>query len=400
VAASRRPSREDLSVQRVLGRIRDVSARPGPPPAVLTWLASGRLDLVEELLGGLLATRRPTFAMVRTFREVLQRLARVPGPDSVAAVLRIAGRARATLADRLADHRETSPGPWLRNGDREIAAWLADGQPLGLLAPLFAVAAPDDELAACLLQEAVRRHGDLAPVTAAAGLGCRLRTAGHPLGHLPLRLLDTERVYAPGRRLEPRHLPDGFPAPYESRPRPSHAADEPPEPDLTAIEVEWAATRQARQALQDYQIGSDSEAESRLYLLDRPLDAGVFGAAVLLRLAPDCLGGAEGRQVRAWRAGAHEVWAVLYEQSLWGGPSGHGRGAAYSRVAAWGALAALCGTTGDPEDVERAAGECTWLLFDADSAWYLQVNEGLDVGIAVLWPDRQTAALLAATDSD
>jgi hypothetical protein len=166
------------------------------------------------------------------------------------------------------------------------------------------------------------------------------------------------------------------------------------------VEVEWPAARQARQALQDYQIGSDGGAESRLYLLDRPLGAASFGSSALLRLAPDCLGGAEDQQVRAWRAAAHDVWAVLYEQSLWGGPSGHGRGAAYSRAAAWGALAALCGATGDLEDVERAATQCAWLLFDADSTWYLRVNESLDVGIAVLWPDRQTVALLAATDSD
>lgn len=391
MAGSRRSSPDDSSVERALGRIRDLSARPGPPPAVLTWLSSGRLDLVEELLGGLLDTRRPSFAMVGTFREILQRLARVPGAESIAAVLRVAGRTRATVADRMADRRQTSPGPWLRNGDREIAGWLADGQPLDLLTPLFAAAAPDDELAACLLQEAVRRHGDLGRVTAAAGLGHRLRAAGHPLGHLPLRLLETERFHSPGRGLEP---------PYEWRRRPSRAPADPAGLDLAAIEVEWPDAVKARQALQDYQIESDDEAESRLYLLDCPLGPSLFGTAVLLRLAPECLGGAGARQVRTWSAGAHDVWARLYEQSLWGGPSGRGRGAAYSRAAAWEALAALCDATGDPEDVERAAGECTWLLFDADSEWYLQVNESLDVGIAVLWPDRQTVALLAATDSD
>ncbi|MBC6456537.1 DUF6183 family protein [Actinomadura sp. HBU206391] len=400
MAALRRLSPTEKTVQRVLASFRNRATRPGTPRPVLKWLSSGRCDLVEELLLGLVTTRRPTYEMVKVFREVLQRLARMRGADSVAAVLRVADLARATAADRAADHGPNSPGPWLRNGDRDVAAWLCDGQKLDRLTPLFATAAPDDELAACLLHEAVLRHGDLGSNAEAVGFAARLRGAGHPLGHLPLRLLETERWYAPERRLEPQYVHDGYSAPYESRPRPSRAADGPPDLEVLAVEVEWPAARRAQQAFPDYRIGTDGEAESRRYLLDRPLAPEAFGASTLVRLPADCLSGAGPEQVRAWRAGTEDVWALLYVESLTGGPYHHGRGAAYSRAAAWEALAALCDATGEFADIEEAATGCTWLLFAADSGWFMQVDESLDIGIAALWPDHRNVVLLAATDSD
>jgi hypothetical protein len=402
MAASRKSSRRDPSVEDLLGSLRDLKPKPRPLSVVRKWLISDRLDLVEELLDGMLATRRPTFQMRDTFQEALHLLASTRGPDPIAAVLRVADHTRATVDDLSADRRPTSPGPWLRDCDRDVAGWLCDGQRLDDLTPLFAAATPDDELAACLLQEAVRRHGDLGSIDEAVGFAHRLRDAGHPLGRLPLRLLEAERWYAPDRRVEVQYPAGWYAATYEPRPQPSDAADGPPDLELAATEVEWPAARQARHAFRDYQIESDGESEARRYLLDRPLDPERFGASVLVALSPDCLRGAQGRtpQVLARRADVADVWALLYEQSLWGGPYVRGRGAAYSRMAAWEALAAICGATGDLAEVEGTAARCTWSVFDTDSPWFMQVHESLDVGLAALWPDHRTVVLVAATDSD
>jgi hypothetical protein len=71
---------------------------------------------------------------------------------------------------------------------------------------------------------------------------------------------------------------------------------------------------------------------------------------------------------------------------------------AYGRRAAWESLAALAGVQEtDTSVIERAADRCAWLFYTSD--WRLQFHSSVDVGVAVLRPDRRTVAILAATDS-
>ncbi|MEW2354025.1 DUF6183 family protein [Spirillospora sp. NPDC029432] len=55
-------------------------------------------------------------------------------------------------------------------------------------------------------------------------------------------------------------------------------------------------------------------------------------------------------------------------------------------------------SAGLPARRSRAARRCEWLMFS--SPWHTRTAPFWDLGVAALWPARDTIAILAATDSD
>ncbi|MFC4048834.1 DUF6183 family protein [Actinomadura syzygii] len=328
---------------------------------------------LEALLEALLRVESPTYPMRYGFPVALRRLAAAPGgADRVRSVRRLAA---AGLA-------------WgdVRYDLREVAWWLASGQPAEHLLAALATADPADELAACLLQETALRHD----ASAAADFAERLRAAGHPLAGLPLRAAPAERDH----RL-PRH--PGTARPVWSRPgADAPPADGPADPGVTAVELDWPDARRALSAHRAWVSDDGDGTEARLFRLDGTLAPGDFGGSVLRVLGLESAGGAfaETRRVTT-----PDVLWTLFGGAASGSAYGPGLCGAYGRLASWESLAALAGL--EPDDqaaVERAADQCAWVFYTSD--WHLQVHPSMDVGIAALRPDGRTVAVVAATDSD
>ncbi|MEU4827555.1 DUF6183 family protein [Actinomadura sp. NPDC023710] len=329
-------------------------------------------EWLEGLLAALLEVGEPTYPMRYGFEVALRRLASAPGD---------AGRTARVRA--LAAGGRTWSGD-LRYDLPEVAEWLACAQPSEHLLAVFDDAEASDELAACLLQETALRHD----ATSAAGFAGRLRAAGHPLAELPLRPVGAERHLG-----LPRH-----PGPAEPWRPPGEGTPAVPGPsglDIGVAAVDWPGAREALSAYRNWPSGADA-VEAGLFRLDRAVAPAGFGAS-LLRLLPGASTGASVAGVR--RVTTADVLRTLFAGAASGGAYGPRMHGAYARKASWESLAALAdaGQTGLAA-IEQAADRCTWLFYGSD--WHLQVVPPLDVGVAVLRPDRRTVAVLAVTDSD
>ncbi|WP_067477166.1 DUF6183 family protein [Actinomadura hibisca] len=341
---------------------------------VRRYLETGHLAPVAAYLTDLLTDRHPSSMTARAFEDALLATARSPGRDRIALVLDIAERLRAIAPFPRPKPGIAAPEFWLRGGEAGIALWLANNQSLTDLLPVLGTRT---ELAACLLHELILRHGSLADHPEAVHLAEHLRLTNHPLANLPLQRLAQE---------EPAFPLLGFPTA-------THGLANEPVAHQTAhaslpiesIEVDWPEAAQAKAVLLDYQRTDPDLAEARLYLLAEPTTP---SPALLLSLNAACLTGAE--TVQAREVSGTELWTTLFRKSMAGGPYTTWHSGAYSRARAWQSYNALCGP--DP-------GSKT-LLFATTSNWYLGVAPILDLGVAVLRPDSETLALLAATDSD
>lgn len=329
-------------------------------------------EWLDGLLAALLEVGKPTYPMRYGFEVALRRLASAPGDaERVARVRSLAAEGRTWGGD-------------LRYSLPEVAEWLACAQPPEHLLAVFDDAGASDELAACLLQETALRH-DATPAAEFAG---RLRAAGHPLAELPLRPAEAERHLGLPR----------YPGPAEPWRPPGEEAPDAPGPtglDVAVTAVGWPGALQASSAYRNWPSGADA-LETGLFRLDRPLAPADFGAS-LLRLLPAASTGVAVTGVR--RATTADVLRTLFGGAASGGAYGPRMHGAYARKASWESLAALA----DVQEaglaaIEQAADRCAWLFFGSD--WHLQVVPPLDVGVAVLRPDRRTVAVLAVTDSD
>ena len=327
-------------------------------------------EWLEGLLAALLEVEKPTYPMRYGFEAALRRLAGAPGDAGrVASVRALAAKGRAWCGD-------------LRYDLPEVAEWLACAQPPEHLLAVFDDAEASDELAACLLQETALRYD----ATSAEGFAERLRAAGHPLAELPLRPAEAERHH--GLPRYPGTLPAGRRPPGEAAPGPSGL-------DIEVTAVDWPEARRALSAYRNWPAGEEC-LEAGLFQLDRPLAPADLGASLVRALpALSTRSGVTG--VR--RVTTPDVLRELFYGAGSGGAYGPRMRAGDARRASWESLAGLVGFPGDDfTAVERAADRCAWLFYGSD--WHMRVAEPLDVGIAVLRPDRRTVAVLAATDSD
>jgi hypothetical protein len=87
-------------------------------------------------------------------------------------------------------------------------------------------------------------------------------------------------------------------------------------------------------------------AETKLFLLDRPLAPADFGATTLEALGPRSVGG----DLTVHHAGTADVVGRLYGAAGWGGAYGSRMYGAYARLASWESLAALTGADGGPRN--------------------------------------------------
>ncbi|WP_141578496.1 DUF6183 family protein [Actinomadura sp. WMMA1423] len=335
-------------------------------------------EWLEGLLAALLRIEKPASPMGYAFEVALRRLASAPGgAGRIASVRTLAAEGRTWRGDL----RYTLP---------EIAALLACDQPPEHLLAVFDGAEASDELAACLLQETALRYD----ATSAAGFADRLRASGHPLADLPLHPVGAERHLGLAR------YPTGLAG--QRWPSLGDGAPDAPGPsglELQAAAVDWPGARQALSAYRHWPPGDDVQ-EAALFRLGSPLAPGDFGASVLRALPA----ASTAASTAAGVAGVRRVTTADVLRTLFGGAAGGGAcgprmGGGYARKASWESLAALAGVQeGDFTAIERAADRCAWLFYGSD--WHLQVVPPLDVGIAVLRPDRRTVAVVAVTDSD
>lgn len=169
--------------------------------------------------------------------------------------------------------------------------------------------------------------------------------------------------------------------------------------DVTATEVGWPGARRAGSAIRAWIRADPDCTEVRLYTLDRPLEPADFGASLLFRLGSESADPDE-----TYRVATGDVLTKLYHGASGGSVYNSGLRGAYGRLASWESLAALAGAEESGADeretaaIEHLADRCTWLFYT--SQWHFQAHPSMDVGIAVLRPDRRTVAILAATDTD
>ncbi|XVQ15775.1 DUF6183 family protein [Spirillospora sp. CA-255316] len=176
--------------------------------------------------------------------------------------------------------------------------------------------------------------------------------------------------------------------------------------ELKVVEVGWPAARYAKAVLLAYQAQDDAICEASLFKLGRPLGRVRFGKSVLLRLEAESIWEDRRGDLNVRQADTDEVRKALQYYARRDGLLSHGRNREHAELDAWSSYAALSGAlSADAEgpvperrEIARAARQCEWLMFS--SPWHTRMAAFWDLGIAALWPGRDTIAILAATDSD
>ena len=270
------------------------------------------------------------------------------------------------------------------------AALLAQNRPQAALAAASdGTGAAGDMFRACLVHELVlREEGRVAQSPKIVRWAGSTAMRSHPLGWLPLALLDVEQGWDKG--LGDMVEPD--------RETMVVAGAQPlwPATDVTTVELSEALSA----AVQNWADDSNGEIEAKVFNLGVPVTPATIATA-LPALELECLEpGTIPFRLAVSDSSARVAWWVLFHAALDGSAYGRGRYGAYSRLYAWRSLAALAGAAEDagPEEVAALAQQCTWYRFDADSAWYTQVF--WDIGLVAVRPDGRSLAVLAATDTD
>jgi hypothetical protein len=269
------------------------------------------------------------------------------------------------------------------------AALLAQNRPQAASsAAAEGTGAAGDTFRACLVHELVLREGTVARSPKIVQWAGSEALRSHPLGRLPLALLDVEQGWEKG--LGDIVEPD--------RETVVVAGAQPlwPATDVTTDELSGALSA----AVQNWADDSNGEIEARVFELGVPVTPATIATA-LPALDLECLEpGTIPFRLAVFDISVRVAWWILFHAALDGSAYGRGRYGAYSRLFAWRSLAALAGAAGDagPEEVMALAQRCTWYRFDAGSAWYTHVF--WDLGLVAVRPDGRSLAVLAATDTD
>jgi hypothetical protein len=322
-------------------------------------------------------------------------LALTPGGDHVAAALALLGKERVRSVQRPRAHE-------LRV--RAFASRLAHGQSKDvLLAALTRDANDDREVLSCWMHETVLRGTSLDREEQALAFQARLAADNHPLGALPLTLLEAETeaptympMYGANAISKAVQRLESGPTSTRTMPPPGeHGA-----PEVTRIE-DGALEDRLREAVVPWttSAGSNGKTEAKVFRLDPPLTKAAPGRWLLRTLPLDCMDGAG--ELRAERCNADAVWGALFAAASNGGAYSSGLGGAYGRLAAWTSLAALVDAPrgASPHDVDERARACTFLVFGAPAdGWWNDI--AWDIGALAVRSDGASVAVLAATDAD
>lgn len=326
--------------------------------------------------------------------HVEDQLALTTGDEAVEALFALAleSRERSVTVPRSQDLRVRAFGSRLGYGQTTqvfLAALERHGE-----------SAAHRELLACWMQEVVLRGTSLEHSTRAKKLRDVLLQAKHPLGGLPLVLLETEHEvpsYMPlygdkglGRAIDA--LTSGVIS-IRSIPPPADGGPV----AIKVVEDRVLAGRLAA-AVAPWGEGKNGKIEAKVFTLSRNLQASNLGRVFLNSLELESLAGAS--RVDVSRTTAEGVFGPLFSAASNGGAYSSGVGGAYGRLAAWTSFGALVGAKADADapTIHSLASRSAFLVFRAQGPWFHDV--AWDLGVVALRPDGLSAAVVAATDNE
>lgn len=340
------------------------------------------------------AAKLPYEAVADHVEEVL---ALTAGKDHVDAVLGLLAKDRTRSVQR--------PRP-LDVRVRAFASRLAHGQSKDTL--LSAIARAGDkkestEVLACWVQESVLRGAGLDGDEVAVAFQAKLAAAGHPLGSLPLALLEAESeapTYMPmyGENAISKAVQRLASGPTSARTMPPPGEQK--VPAATPIE-DAALVERLREAVVPWaaSAGSNGKAEAKVFRLDPPLNRGALGRWLLRALPLESLEGET--ELSAERCNVAAVWGALFAAAANGGAYTTGLGGAYGRRAAWTSLAALVDAPAlaSLHEIDEQTHACGFMMFSAPAGgWWNDI--AWDIGVLAVREGGATVAVLAATDAD
>jgi hypothetical protein len=259
------------------------------------------------------------------------------------------------------------------------------------------------ELLACWMHETVLRGTALDREEVARAFQARLAKAKHPLGALPLALLETESeapTYMPMYGADAlsnavERLESG---PTSTRTMPPPGEHGATKATLLVDEAHAALEARLLEAVLPWTTGSNGVAEAKVFRVAPPLGPTAAGKWLLRVLPLTCVEGAT--NLHAERTGPEAAWGALFAAAANGGAYSSGLGGAYGRLAAWTSLGALVGApAGEPlAKVDVAARASTFLMFGASDGFWKDI--AWDLGVLAVRDDGETVAVLAATDTD
>jgi hypothetical protein len=326
--------------------------------------------------------------------HIEEELALTAGADHVDALFALLTRPRVRSVQRARS---------LEMRVRSFASRLGHGQTKEALEATVArlgAKAEHVEILACWMHETVLRGTSLDREPAIAAFHAQLAEANHPLGALPLTLLEAEGeapTYMPmyGANAISKAVDRLESGPTSARTLPppgEHGA-----PSVTRID-DPALEARLREAVGPWTTGSNGKAEAKAFRLEPALTVASPGRWLLRALALDCVEGAEA--LHAERTSADTVWGALFAAAANGGAYSSGLGGAYGRRAAWVSLAALIdGPEGaTPFELDTLAPSSRFLVFGAPGGWWNDV--AWDIGVLAVRLGGASVAVLAATDAD
>lgn len=377
----------DARIAEIVGGLPDRGNVTGIWKLVDDRLARGDASFVADL--GIALAREYGADPMRTwqyrsvFDYVLRLLARTPGPENVAQVLRLL-----TAVDAPVPHRYA-------------ASLLAAGQAPDDLGAVFAGGGSEgdasEELCSCLAHEMLLRGvevGEIGPLAAWATAPHRSR---HPLAWLPLdRASFEEKPDLPTYSANGSSYAIPF-GPSAGSDMPARTAAYVPSAVETTTPTRGAAMTAA---VSNWVEESNGRVEARTFEFAEPLGTGSVAAAVVT-LGLACMDGAPAKACFSVTGSAPaQLWRILFAAAASGGAYNSGHYAAYGRLAAWRSLAGLSGCPADATagEVEARVQNCAWYELSATTAWFEQV--AWDVGVIAVGPEGRDLAVLAATDTD
>ena len=362
------------------------------------WNREGRTDDLLELAAAIEtacdvdgAARFPYEAVAD---HVEEELALTAGADHVDALFALLSRPRTRSVQRARP---------LETRVRAFASRLGHGQTKDALSATIQRHGDDTahtEILACWMHETVLRGTSLDREPAIVGFHARLAEANHPLGVMPLALLEAESEAPTYMPMYGANAISKAVARLESGPTSARTVPPPGEhspPRVTRIE-DAALEARLRESVLPWTTGSNGKAEAKAFRLEPALTSASPGRWLLRALALECVEGAQA--LHAERTSADTAWGALFAASANGGACSSGLGGAYGRRAAWVSLAALVDAPAgaSPAQLDALAPSAQFLMFGAPGGWWNDV--AWDVGVLVVRPGGDSVAVLAATDAD
>ncbi len=337
--------------------------------------------------------RIPFEAVADHIEEVL---ALTPGADHIEGLLSLLAkdRVRSVQRPRAREMRV-----------RAFASRLGHGQTKDALSAAITRLGEDKEhveVLACWMHELVLRGTALDREPAVVSFHARLADQKHPLGRMPLVMLEAESEAPTYMPMYGANAISKAVARLESGPQSMRTVPPPGEhaaPRVLRVE-DAAIEARLREAVVPWTTGSNGKAEAKVFRLEPALDASP-GRWLLRALPLDCAVTPEA--LHAERAAADAVWGSLFAAAANGGAYSSGLGGAYGRLAAWTSLGALLDApaTAKPAEIDAAAPSAQFLVFGAASSaggWWHDI--AWDIGLLAVRAGGASVAVLAATDTD